>query len=89
MRTRSRLLIHCPILFDDGPEPSNLSFVAGDVIYRDSGGAVIASPGTTGYNPAIRSFEIPFDVIPFAGWGGSGTQPSFTLEYRVRLISSP
>ncbi|MEO0510316.1 MAG: hypothetical protein AAF065_10710 [Verrucomicrobiota bacterium] len=72
-----------PIDFDDGSEPSNLGFSPGSVIYRNVGGTAI-SPGTSGYNELIRSFEIPF-TGSFEPWDGSGPQPNFEIEYRVRL----
>jgi len=84
-----------PVDFTEGSTPSGLTYSftnlsdAGDSItFRNSGGTSIAPndslPATPGYDPSVRSFEIS-SPTNFAPWSGSGAQPSFTIEYRVRL----
>lgn len=75
-----------PIRFLDGSVSSGLDFSQANVIYRNAGGSVIA-PGASGYNPAIRSFEITFPAPDtFDGYSGSGAQPSATFRYQVRIV---
>ncbi len=74
-----------PINFTEGSEPSDLDFSQVNVVYRNASGSAI-SPGSSGYNPNITSFEINFPAPDtFDGYDGTGPQPSFTVSYRVRI----
>lgn len=74
-----------PIRFIEGAEGSELDFSQGNVVYRNASGNSIA-PGASGFNPAIRSFEISFPAPDtFAAWDGTGAQPSFSIRYRARI----